>query len=75
MGIVSVLKDFVLGTSAFSYVNKKNVTWWLHAGKSHTVTLYYFTKLEDKSIPLPKGYYVVENQTTGLPVLKKEKLG
>lgn len=75
MGIASVLKDLVLGTSAFSYVNKKNVTWWLHEGKSHGVTLYYFTKIEERAIPLPKNYYVVENNKTGLPVLKKEKLG
>ena len=75
MGFLNVLKDLVLGTSAFSYVSKKGDTWWLHERKSHNATLYYFTKEEDRAIPLPKNYYVVENQTTSLPVLKKEKLG
>ncbi|MBU1197014.1 hypothetical protein KJ765_00725 [Candidatus Micrarchaeota archaeon] len=64
----------MLGSSAFSYVNKNNQTYWLHETQSHKVTLYFFNKVEDKAIPLPKGYYVVESPKTALPVLKKEKL-
>jgi hypothetical protein len=62
---------------AFSFKNKKGVTYILHAkvtksstGKSRT--LYFFAK-EKKAGALeevPKGYKVIET-ANGLPVLKK----
>jgi len=75
MGIAGTVKDLILGTSAFSYVNRKNETYWLHSMRSHNVTMYFFSKKDEGALPLPRGYYVVENQKTALPVLKKEKLG
>jgi hypothetical protein len=74
MGIFGSVRDLVMGNPAFSYVNKKNETYWLHSMRSHNVTIYFFSKKEEGALPLPKGYYVVENQKTALPVLKKEKL-
>ncbi|MFH1107434.1 MAG: hypothetical protein V1787_06090 [Candidatus Micrarchaeota archaeon] len=72
MSLAGTLKDLVLGTSAYSHVNKKNETYWLHSMRSHNVTIYFFSKKEDNAIPLPKGFFVVENEKTALPVLKKE---
>ena len=61
---------------AFSYTNKRGVTYFLHAkttvkdGKSRT--LYYFAKEQKPGVQyaLPPGYTVVETPN-GLPVLKK----
>jgi hypothetical protein len=63
---------------AFSFVNSKGVTYYLH-GKARTTSsgktswLYYFAKevnpeggLDD----VPEGYQVIENKN-GLPLLKK----
>ena len=62
---------------AFSYTNKKGVTYFLHArttagkdGKSRT--LYFFAKEQKPGVQnaLPAGYVVGET-ANGLPVLKK----
>ena len=63
---------------AFSHVNSKGQTYYLH---SREVTLkggrqqriYFFAKeVKDGAIDeMPEGYIVVENTRTGLPILKK----
>jgi hypothetical protein len=64
---------------AFSYKNKKGVTYFLH-GRSNktktgkTITLYYFGKEKKAGVleAVPAGYKVSET-VNGLPVLKKIK--
>jgi hypothetical protein len=62
---------------AFSFTNKRGVTYFLHAkvtttktGK--TQTLYYFAKEKKAGVleSVPTGYKVAET-ANGLPVLKK----
>ena len=62
---------------AFSFTNKKGVTYFLHAkttttstGKSRT--LYFFSKEKKAGVQdaVPAGYKVAET-ANGLPVLKK----
>lgn len=57
----------------FSWKNKKGEKYWLHKTTKGKVTLYYFSKEPTDAIPLPPGYVVVENELTGLPVLRKKK--
>lgn len=58
----------------FSYTNKKGVTYWLHEkeGKGGA-KLFYFSKNPENSVDLPEGFEVVENEKTGLPIIKKKK--
>jgi hypothetical protein len=52
---------------AYSHKNSKGNTYYLHArGK-----LFFFSKDPKDGIDLPAGYTVVENSTTGLPMIKK----
>jgi len=62
---------------AFSFTNKRGVTYFLHAkvtttktGK--TQTLYFFSKEKKAGVQeaVPQGYQVAET-VNGLPVLKK----
>jgi hypothetical protein len=62
---------------AFSYTNKRGVTYFLHSrvtllksGKSQT--LFFFAKEQKAGVleAVPAGYKVAET-TNGLPVLKK----
>jgi hypothetical protein len=62
---------------AFSYTNKKGVTYFLHARSTTTKsgkiqTLYFFAKEKKAGVQeaVPKGYKVAET-VNGLPVLKK----
>lgn len=62
---------------AFSYTNKRGVTYFLHARSTttktgKTQTLYFFSKEKKAGVQeiVPAGYKVVET-TNGLPVLKK----
>jgi len=63
---------------AYSHKNSKGQTYFLH-GKMVTLRggrqqqIYYFAREEKKDAldALPKGYVVVENKRTGLPMLKK----
>ncbi len=65
---------------AYQYTNQKGASYYLHSteitlrGSGKRQTIYYFAK-EVKSSgsldELPAGYRVIENQRTGLPVLKK----
>ena len=51
----------------YSHKNSKGVTYYLHSkGK-----LYFFSKNEQDSIDLPEGFTVIENQRTGLPMVKR----
>ena len=52
----------------YEHTNSKGNKYYLHSRGS----LFFFSKKEEESIDLPSGYIVVENQTTGLPMLKKE---
>lgn len=63
---------------AYSYTNKKNVTYYLHkkdvtlrGGRKQTI--YFFARdVRDGSLDaVPAGYKVVETERTGMPVLKK----
>jgi hypothetical protein len=62
---------------AFSFTNKRGVTYFLHANSSTTSTgktrtLYFFSKVKKAGVQdaLPPGYKVAETPN-GLPVLKK----
>ena len=62
---------------AFSYTNKRGVTYFLHAKvttlkSGKTTTLHYFAKEKKAGVleAVPQGYTVAET-ANGLPVLKK----
>ncbi len=62
---------------AFSFTNKKGVTYFLHARSTttktgKTQTLYFFSKEKKAGVQdaVPAGYKVAET-ANGLPVLKK----
>ncbi len=62
---------------AYSFINSKGVTYYLHTRKQMAAsgkerTLFFFAKeIKDGSMEaVPAGYQVVEMKT-GLPVLKK----
>jgi hypothetical protein len=53
----------------YEHKNSKGKTYFLHSrGK-----LFFFSKEQAESIDLPAGYDVVENPTTGLPMIKKKQ--
>ena len=61
---------------AYQYQNSKGVTYYLHArqaGKNGTGKIYFFAKeIKDGAVDaLPEGFEVVENEKTGLPILKR----
>jgi len=64
---------------AYSHVNSKGQTYYLHANKierssGKVTTLYYFSREQKEGKTLdavPTGYKVIEMKT-GLPALKKE---
>jgi len=52
----------------YEHTNSKGNKYYLHnRGK-----LFFFSKKDEESIDLPVGYNVVENNRTGLPMLKKK---
>jgi hypothetical protein len=54
----------------YEHTNSKGKKYFLH-GKGR---LFYFSGTQkDNAIDLPEGYDVVENQRTGLPMLKKKE--
>ena len=53
---------------AYSHKNKKGTTYHLH----QKGRLFFFSKEPKDSIDLPSGYKVIENERTGLPMIKKE---
>ncbi|NLG06550.1 MAG: hypothetical protein GX559_02525 [Candidatus Pacebacteria bacterium] len=65
--------------AAFSYVNKKGQTYYLHTRdvtlkNGRVQTIYFFARdVRDGSLSaVPAGYMVVETTRTGMPVLKKK---
>ena len=59
---------------AFSYTNKKGITFWLHEREGRGgVKLYYFSKDPEGAVDLPEGFEVIENEKTGLPMVKKRQ--
>ncbi len=53
----------------YEHTNSKGRKYYLHSKGR----LFFFSKKEEESIDLPDGYKVIENQTTGLPMLKKNQ--
>lgn len=52
----------------YSHKNSRGITYYLHSrGK-----LYFFSKKDEESIDLPEEFNVVENQRTGLPMVKRK---
>lgn len=49
------------------YKNKKGKTYYLHK-KGY---LYFFSSKSAGSVDKPKGYKIIENPRTGLPMIKK----
>ena len=61
----------LFGAYTYKQRNSKE-KWWLHVKESKGVKLYFFSKNPDSALPgVPKGYTVIENKRTGLPMLKK----
>ncbi len=63
---------------AYSHTNSRGTTYYLHSKEvtlkgGRKQVIYYFAKeVKPGAIDsLPEGYIVVENQRTGLPILKK----
>lgn len=58
----------------FQYTNSRGQTYWLHSrvGKGGA-TLFFFSKDSSGSIDLPSGFKVIENERTGLPMLKRSE--
>ncbi len=59
----------------YTYKNTKGKTYYLHKtiGKNDT-PLYFFSKSPRDAIDLPSGKTVIENQQTGLPLIKGLKI-
>ncbi len=54
----------------YEHTNSKGKKYYLH-GKGR---LFYFSSTQkENAIDLPEGFKVVENNTTGLPMLKKKE--
>lgn len=65
---------------AFSKTNSKGQTYYLHSKDvilrgGRPQTIYFFGKEEKEGAldELPTGYEVMENERTGLPMLRKKK--
>ena len=60
----------------FIYKNKKGKKFWLHMKTRGKSTLYYFSKDPRGGLhSIPKGFEVMENPKTGLPLLKRKTGG
>ncbi len=52
----------------YEHENSRGQKYYLHnRGK-----LFFFSKKNEDSIELPEGFNVIENQRTGLPMLKRK---
>lgn len=63
---------------AYSYTNKKKVTYYLHnkdvtlRGGRHQIIYFFAREVRAGSLnAVPAGYKVMETERTGMPVLKK----
>lgn len=62
--------------SPFIYKNKKGKKFWLHMKQRGKGVLYFFSKKPEGAInDLPKGFAVIENEKTGMPMLKRKEPG
>ncbi len=53
----------------FEYENSRGQKYYLHKRDK----LFFFSKKPEAGIELPEGFNVVENQRTGLPMLKRKQ--
>ncbi len=54
----------------YAHENSRGQKYYLHQrGK-----LFFFSKKSEDGIEFPEGFMVVENQRTGLPMLKRKQL-
>lgn len=53
----------------YGHTNSKGNKYYLHSRGR----LFFFSKNPAEGIDLPTGYTVVENQKTGLPMIKKQE--
>lgn len=53
---------------AFEFKNSRGITYYLHQKGG----LYYFSKNADNSIDLPNEFIAIENEKTGLPMVKRK---
>jgi hypothetical protein len=61
-----------MASSTFSYRDKKGRVWFLHEKMSRSgVMLHYFSKDQQDGVAMPDGFFVIESEKTGLPVLKR----
>jgi len=57
----------------YEKINTKGQKYFLHKRVgTNGNTLYFFSKNPDEGIDLPSGFEVIENERTGLPMLKKK---
>lgn len=57
---------------AYSHINSKGQTYWLHTREGRGgAKLFFFSKSQDDSTDLPENYQVIEGPT-GLPMVKKK---
>ena len=64
-----------MAKNAYSHKNSKGVTYYLNSREGKNgAKLYYFSREsgENSLDSLPSGYVVMENERTGLPMLKKQ---
>ena len=62
--------------SPYVYKSRSGHKYWLHVKERNKVKLYYFSKDMGGALNnLPKGFRVVENRKTGMPMLKKKEGG
>ncbi|MDO8634011.1 MAG: hypothetical protein Q7K34_01830 [archaeon] len=60
-------------TIGYSHANSRGNRYFLHSQvMKNGKTLYFFSKKGENGALLPPGYKVIENQKTGLPLLKKK---
>jgi hypothetical protein len=59
---------------AYSHVNSKGQTYWLHSRDvgSKGAKLFFFSKSQEGAVDLPEKYTVFEGPT-GLPMVKKKQ--
>ena len=57
----------------YSHTNSRGQTYYLHSRKvgNKGAHLFFFSKDHTGSIELPQNMTVIENQRTGLPMVKK----
>jgi len=57
----------------YSHTNSRGIKYYLHkrVGKGGA-TLFFFSKKPEGSIDLPEKFKVIENERTGLPMVKKK---